>query len=214
MGICLPDPGLKVDIEELGVIPKNVPRKTVSICSNGIVQESSTGFQHTILRLTSRRSGTTWVFDICGAQFGIVKVLHAWPQYQEAFVKKVRQVFPAGILQRTVADLAVVEGISSVVYGVVGKVARVANEAVDAWEMKDMSLASLRALDDADYEPRKDNLLNAMHVTVRRYMQTNDFGPIVKAAKLYLSQHPGESEAKMKAIERHYAGFDLLRKQE
>ena len=175
---------LNVDIEEIGVKFKAVPRKTIAIHhQTGEPHSNWPDYQHTMLRLTSRKSRKQWVMDLAGGQYGITEPLHAWTKYKENYVEKVVSVYEVGANKRIIAEVAKISGIPTLSYGLAGRAAEQVDEAIDTWETEHQPLSTLKALSDTDFRQQKTLLLHSIDEVVRTFIASNDFSAVVRKAK-------------------------------
>lgn len=182
--IADPVTGLNIDTEEISVKFKTVPRKTTAIhFTDGEPHSNWPGYQHTMLRVKSRKSGKRWVLDSAGGEYGIVEVVHEWPKYEENFVDKVVSVYGLGANKRILSEVAKVAGIPTLAYGLVGRVAAALDKALIVWETQNQPMSTLRALNDAAFTEKKASLLDVFDKAVRTFISMNDFADVVRKAK-------------------------------
>ncbi|XPT02368.1 hypothetical protein M3J09_011487 [Ascochyta lentis] len=177
--------GLNVDMQEIGVEFSRIPRKTVALTfPMGKPLSNWPAYQHTLLRLTSCRSGKQWIMDFAGGQYGIAQPFHTWEQYEIAFVDKLVSVYDIGTAKRVFSELAKIAGRYILVYGLVGRAAAKLEEAIDTWETENKPLLTFRGLQDAEFEQQKSSLLGALDNAVRTFIRTTDFAPVVRKAQM------------------------------
>ncbi|KAJ4339121.1 hypothetical protein N0V95_007873 [Ascochyta clinopodiicola] len=185
--------GLKVDAEEIQVTLTDVPRETVTVFYNGQHFSTLKDTQHTLLRLTARQSRKQWVFDVCGGQYGIVQPLHTWAQYETDYVKKIDGIHAFGTTRKVFDELAVIRGYPILTYRLVDNAASVLHRAVETWATQNMVLDKLLPLESSKFEPLKTDLLAALALAVRSFMDTSDFTAVIRGAKAYERKYPGVS---------------------
>jgi hypothetical protein len=179
-----PFKGLKIDIEELGVLFKTVPRKTTAVhYTRGEPHSNWPDCKHVMLRVKSRKSDKQWVLDVTGAQYGIVEVLHDWSKYEHDYVDKVVGVYQLGAHRRILTEVAKGAGMATLSYGLIGRAAVVLDKALTMWETQNQSVSSIRALADTAFAEKKASLLDTLDRAVRAFNTTNDFTDLVCKAK-------------------------------
>jgi hypothetical protein len=160
-----------------------VPRKTIAIhFGSGEPQSNWPSYQHTMLRVKSRKTGKYWILDIAGGQYGIVEVVHDWSKYRKDFVDKIVGVFEVGAQKRILSQVAKVPGMPTILHELVGQAAAALDKALVAWETQNQPIASIEALSDTAYTAQKASLLDALDKAVRIFISTNDFSDVVRKA--------------------------------
>src|SRR4051794_32364760 len=118
-------------MQEICVKFSQVPRKSVAIIyPTGERHCNWPSYQHTVLRLTSQRSGKQWVMDFAGGQYGVVKPFHTWVQYEADFVQELVSVYDTGANKRIFAELAKVPGSFTLNYNLAGRAAAKLDKAI------------------------------------------------------------------------------------
>jgi hypothetical protein len=171
-------------VEEIGVKLRRPTYMIAVVMPNGGRMSNWPAFEHNLLRITSRRTSKQWVFDICGAQYGIYEPFHPWVQYQTRYVERETAIFDPGFLKTLLADLAQIRGNTNLSYGLVGEAARVLDTAVNTWESQNQALFQLRTLDNANFSQQKASLLNAIDNAVRNFTAIGSPGPGRFAARV------------------------------
>ncbi|UPX17777.1 uncharacterized protein EKO05_0008115 [Ascochyta rabiei] len=201
--------GLNVDMHEISVHFSHVPRKTVAVTyPTGKLQSNWPKYQHTVLRLTSRRSGKQWVMDFAGGQYGIVKPFHTWVQYKALFVQKLVSIYDMGTNKRIFAELAKIAGLPTLTYGLVGRAAAKLDQAIGTWETEHKPLLTLRGLQDVEFDRQKSSLLGAVDKAVHTFITTTDFAPVVRKAHAINTPH----DRMKKKVEQLYGEANLLQR--
>lgn len=147
---------------------------------------SNSAYSHSVLHVKSRRpGGKAWVFDLCGAQYGIYQPFHDSAQYYHQYVRSQREIHALGHTRAKFAAMAQIRGNPALLYGLVGRAARVLDTAVSAWETQHAPLSQIRNLSDDAFEAEKATLLNALDSAVRNFIGTNDFTALVQSERRY-----------------------------
>ena len=176
--------GLNVEIEELTLDLKNVPRIIEVNSPNSAQMFNYPAYKHQVLLVRSRRaSGKEWVFDLCGAQYGIYQNFGEWRQYDNDFVQRVSSRSDSGTCKQRLESLAQNRGMPVLVYGVVGRAAQALDAATTTWEAQHGPVSRMRSLTGAAYDQEKASLLQSLSNAVRSFVATNDFSALVRREK-------------------------------
>ncbi|KAF1358101.1 hypothetical protein EJ07DRAFT_180294 [Lizonia empirigonia] len=185
--------GLSIDTQEISVLLRQIPRKTVAIHMTTLQPQSNwPAYQHKVLRLTSRKSRAQWVMDFAGGQYGIEQALHTWAHYKAAFVDKIVGVYHVGAHKCIVDEIGKMAGLPSLSHGLVGKAAAELDKALSTWESEHHPLSAMGGLADAEFARQKTSLLRVLSDAVRTFIATSDFTAEVRSAKACNSLVVGE----------------------
>ena len=178
--------GLKIDIEELTLDLKKVPRFINVILPNGAQKSNYPECKHKVLLIRSRRaSRKEWVIDICGAQYGLYQNFSDWLQYADDFVERVSDRSRPGTAKQKLELLAQNGGTKTLSYGLVGRAAQALDAATTTWEAANGPVSRIRSLRGQVYDNQKASLLQSLSSAVRVFIATNDFTELVRREKQF-----------------------------
>ncbi|KAF2177628.1 hypothetical protein K469DRAFT_507433, partial [Zopfia rhizophila CBS 207.26] len=181
--------GLDIKIEELDVKLKNIPKKTMVKYGNGHIDENN--YAHSILRITSVKSGNMMVVDVTGPQYGMSQSFWKWHQYKEKHVEHVVIVCPFGNHYNYLKACAAIEGNPGLLYTIGWCAAKQVNEAVKKWsKASNLTLARLLRLDDKTFDNEQTNLVRNVAHTVGQYVRKSNFKGLTTKAALYEIRNP------------------------
>lgn len=182
--LLTPAKGLNVDIEELSLDLKKVPRIIKVISPNCAPMYNYPAYTHQVLLVRSRRaSRKEWVFDLCGAQYGLYQNFSEWLQYANDFVQRLSSRSRPGICKQRLGSLAQNRGMPVLTYGLVGRAAQALDAATTTWEAQHGPVSRMRSLTGAAYDQEKASLLQSLSNAVRTFVATNDFTALVRREK-------------------------------
>ncbi|KAI8935633.1 hypothetical protein NX059_007161 [Plenodomus lindquistii] len=214
----LPAPGLKVRMDEVNVKLVNIPRKTVIAHPTGFTHSNWPGHSHDILRITSKITGTQWIMDLSGAQYGISAAFWSWNDYSAQYVQSIENVYPLGTHKQQKAIEAKIWGNTTLDCGVVGEVAAAMNAAVKVWEKKHkVKLADVIKLPDAQYLEMGKKLTDHMSKATQSYIKGLNITSKVRAIRMYELDPANRDfrEAKRaKVVNEFLASSDTLKKKD
>ena len=178
--------GLKIDIEELTLDLKKVPRFINVILPNGAQKSNYPEFKHKVLLIRSRRaSRKEWVIDVCGAQYGIYQNFSEWLQYKGAFVARISDRSCRGTAKQMLESMAQNRGVTALTYGLVGRAAQALDAATTTWEAANGPVSRIRSLLGQAYDNEKASLFQSLNSAVRNFVATNDFTELVRSEKQF-----------------------------
>jgi len=185
---------LDIAIDEVEVKLGPIPRETIVICHDGGRQSNWPNYTHSLLQLTSIKTETRWIFDICGGQYGIYKPFWTRSEYKQYYFKigESWKVYPHGTNKAYMHAFKDVRDIWSMTYGVVGEVAKAMDVSIIDWEKSfDLKLSTLVSSGDDKSTDYKASLLTAMETAVRNFMRSYDMKSVLAASQVYETTFPG-----------------------
>lgn len=184
--------GLNIDTQQISVHLRAPPRRLSIVKNNGFQTLSNwPDHHHCLLRVTSRRTNKQWVFDLCGAQYGIYGAFHDWQQYRTRYVEGVVEANGSGFLRKKLTDLAS-SGEHPALKDAL-EVSVVLERAIESWEVHNGKLSQLRTLDPGDFEQRKSSLLGTLDDAVCTFSASKEFTEQVEREKGVESVDTGEA---------------------
>jgi hypothetical protein len=189
---------LPVKIEEIEVTLSKIPRKTTAVWPNGYRQDNWPNYSHSLLRVTSTKTKTSWIIDIGGGQYGICTPFWPWTDYVDNFINtsKPLEVYPHGTHRDVLRILGKIDGNPSMSYGLVGDVAEAIDRASDSFARNNnLQLSALIQLSDQEFQLQTTALLNAINTAVLAYKvnHARKIGAKWRASQRYERMNPGVS---------------------
>jgi hypothetical protein len=167
----------------------------------GYRQDNWPKYLHAMLQVTSTKTKTQWIIDLGGSQYGICTPFWPAAEYVDRYINTNQslQVYPHGTHRDILKTLGKIEGIPSMVYGLVGDVAGAIDEAATTFEKSNnFQLNTLVHLtDQKEFDQQKVALLGAIDITVRDYIVKNKKAIAAKwrASQRFEEKYPGVSSS-------------------
>ncbi|KAL5371481.1 hypothetical protein DPSP01_014234 [Paraphaeosphaeria sporulosa] len=165
---------LAVNVEEVQVRLKNIPRNTTVIYANGVQQSIYPENPHFLLRLISKESKKTWAIDITGAQFGFTQTLWPWEEYYNKHIKTVEEINELDTSWVLIKASSFVQGAPSVDFGIPFAAMDRVNLALKMWEETELDRRIFVLLHDENFAAAQASLIQTIKETMRKFVDESD----------------------------------------